>query len=272
MTPRRSALFTPRAATLLAAFAFCLAGALLAGRPAGAQTAQAAHAAEAGVLWQDLGAAHRAALKPLEKDWHSIGPEQKQKWIELAGRFPAMSPDERSRVQARMTEWAQLSPRERGQARINFQEAKQVSPQDRQAQWDAYQALPAEQKRRLAARAVPAPKESTRPTNLGVSRPESASSFVDETPAAKSNIVPNPAHAQAPRQVAPTVVQAAPGATTTLITKRPVPPAHQQTGLPKIAATPEFVDRATLLPQRGPQGAAATRSAAASDPQATLRR
>jgi len=31
--------------------------------------------------------------------------------------------------------------------------------------------------------------------------------------------------------------------------------------LPKIAATPEFVNKSTLLPQRGPQ-AAATRSAA----------
>ena len=59
--------------------------------------------------------------------------------------------------------------------------------------------------------------------------------------------------------------------TASVITKRPVPPAHQQTGLPKIAATPEFVDKATLLPQRGPQGAA-TRSAAASEPQGTLRR
>jgi Protein of unknown function (DUF3106) len=272
MTPRRSRpLFATRAA-LLAAFAFCSAGVLFTGRHAVAQSVPSARPSEAGVLWQDLGAAHRSALRPLEKDWHAIGPEQKQKWIELAARFPAMTADERTRVQARMTEWAQLSPRERGQARINFQEAKQVSPQDRQAQWDAYQALPAEQKRQLAARAAPAPKESARPANLGVARSESPAGFVDETPAAKSNIVPNPAHAQAPRQVAPTVVQAAPGATTTLITKRAVPPAHQQTGLPKIAATPEFVDRATLLPQRGPQGAAATRSAAASDPQTTLRR
>jgi hypothetical protein len=42
------------------------------------------------------------------------------------------------------------------------------------------------------------------------------------------------------------------------------PPVHQQTGLPKIAATPEFVNKATLLPQRGPQGAAARSAAAAS--------
>jgi len=46
------------------------------------------------------------------------------------------------------------------------------------------------------------------------------------------------------------------------MSKRPTPPSHQQTGLPKIAATPEFVDKSTLLPRRGPQ-AAATRSAAA---------
>ena len=47
---------------------------------------------------------------------------------------------------------------------------------------------------------------------------------------AKFNVVPNPALAQAPRPVAPTLVQAAPGATTTVITRRPAPPAHQQSG------------------------------------------
>ncbi|TXC65911.1 hypothetical protein FSC37_07780 [Piscinibacter aquaticus] len=52
-------------------------------------------------------------------------------------------------------------------------------------------------------------------------------------------------------------MQAAPGATTSLISKRPTPPAHQQPGLPKIAASPGFVDKQTLLPQRGAQGAAA---------------
>ncbi|HJW11610.1 MAG TPA: hypothetical protein VJ598_07480, partial [Albitalea sp.] len=81
-------------------------------------------------------------------------------------------------------------------------------------------------------------------------------------PQAKSNIVPNPAFAARPKPIAPSVVQAQPGATTTLISKRATPPAHQQTGLPKIAATPEFVDKTTLLPQRGAQGAAARTTAA----------
>ena len=81
-------------------------------------------------------------------------------------------------------------------------------------------------------------------------------------PSPKSNIVPNPAYAAPPKPIAPTVLRAGPGATTTLISKRPAPPSHQQTGLPKIAATPEFVNKSTLLPQRGPQ-AAGTRSAGA---------
>jgi hypothetical protein len=68
--------------------------------------------------------------------------------------------------------------------------------------------------------------------------------------------VGNPSYAPALRAVGPATVQAAPGATTTFITRRPAPPPHQHTGLPKVAATPEFVDRSTLLPQRGPQGAA----------------
>jgi Protein of unknown function (DUF3106) len=271
MTSRRLPPLNPRAAALLGLALLTLAASFGTVRHALAQPTAAVPSAEAGVLWQDLPAGHRAVLKPLERDWRGIGAEQKQKWVELAARFPALSPEERGRVQARMTEWAQMSPRERGQARINFQEAKQVSPQDRQAQWEAYQALTPEQKQQLAARAAPVPKDNSRQANAAPARPSRAADPMDDSPPAKSNLVPNPAHAQPLRQVAPTVVQAQPGATTTLITKRPVPPAHQQTGLPKIAATPEFVDKATLLPQRGPQGAA-TRSAAASDPQSPLRR
>jgi hypothetical protein len=65
--------------------------------------------------------------------------------------------------------------------------------------------------------------------------------------------------------VAPTVIQAKPGATTTTLTTPAKPPLHHQPGLPKIVATPAFVDPTTLLPRRGPQ-AAAMRTAASSDP------
>ena len=236
--------------------------------------------AEEGARWSELKPAQQGALKPLERDWAGIDAPRKQKWLELSARFPKMTPIEQARVQARMAEWAKLTPLERGQARLNFQEAKQVPTLDRQARWESYQALPAEQKRQLAARAASAPAA---PPAFAAASPKAASApaasarvaqgdrRAQETAQAKSNIVPNPAFAAPPKPVAPTVVRASPGATTTLISKQPTPPSHHQTGLPKIAATPEFVDKATLLPRRGPQ-AAATRSAKASEAEPTQHR
>lgn len=225
-------------------------------------------AAEQGVRWNDLNPTQRAALKPLERDWSGIDAPRKQKWLELAARFPSLQADEKARVQARMTEWAKLSADERREARVNYQQATRVAPQDRRAQWEAYQSLPAEERNKLAARAAPDDRARAQP---GGRREVNSAGLGQDAPQGKSNIVPNPAFSAQPRAVAPTVLQAEPGATTTLISKRPVPPPHQQTGLPKIAASPNFVDKATLLPQRGPQGAA-TRSAAASAPEATRRR
>jgi hypothetical protein len=244
-------------------------------QPAGKPVPRVAPAEE-GVRWNDLTTDQRAALKPLEREWPEIGGSAKQKWLDVAARLPGMPPAERQRVQTRMAEWSSLSPAERGLARRNFQEATQVSPQDRQSRWEAYKALPAEQRQQLAARAA-APATGAKPvpsaptaTAQPVPPRRDAATGRDAGPA-KSNIVPNPAFAAQPRPVAPTVVQASPGATTSLMSQRPVPPAHNQTGLPKIAATPGFVDQATLLPKRGPQ-AAAVRSAAASDAGATPRR
>ena len=218
---------------------------------------------EQGVRWRDLKAAQQAALKPLEHDWSDIDTPQKQKWLQLVARFPKMSASEQERVQARMAGWAKLTPKERGQTRLNFEEARQLPSLDRQARWDAYQALPAEQKRQLAARAAPATApvagsvaatDTARKPGTADARADRPDKAARDAALAKSNIVPNPAFANRPGSVSPTVVRAGPGATTTSISKRATPPSHQQTGLPKIAATPEFVDRNTLLPQRGPQG------------------
>ncbi|QTN25416.1 DUF3106 domain-containing protein [Rhizobacter sp. AJA081-3] len=211
-------------------------------------------ASESGPRWQDLSAAQRTSLRPLERDWSTIDAQSKQKWLEIAARYPAMPPAEQQRVAARMSEWVKLSPAQRGQARMNYQEARQVTKEERQARWQAYQALTPEQRGKLAARA--APPTSANAARNGDAARKSALAQRDGVQA-KSNLVPNTSYAAPPRAVGPTVVQAQPGATTSLISKRPAPPPHQQPGLPKIAATPGFVDKATLLPQRGPQGAAA---------------
>ncbi len=212
--------------------------------------------------WQELSAARREALKPLEREWQHIDSDRKQKWLVIADKFPALSAAEKVRIQGRMSEWAKLSPEERGVTRQQFQAAKRAAPQDRSTQWQAYQALPVDEKRQLAARAIPPAASVVDRTKRAVAtdRGEKAGSAQ-----MKTNIVPNPAFAAPPMPVNSLALQAQPGATTTSIAKRPTPPAHQQTGLPKIAASPGFVDKSTLLPKRGPQGAA-TRSAAASEP------
>ena len=89
--------------------------------------------AEQGPAWATLKPAQREALKPLERDWPGIDGQRKQKWLDIAERFPAMHAEDQARMQARMAEWAKLTPSERGQVRLNYQEAKQVPAGNRQA-------------------------------------------------------------------------------------------------------------------------------------------
>ncbi len=239
---------------------FCIAALLAAPFATQAQTGsvplapKASPRASDGVSWSSLSPSEKTALRPLEREWNRIDPPRQTKWLEIASKFSTMPAAEQARIQARMADWTQMTPKERGQTRMNFKEAQQVPAQERNARWEAYKALPPEQRKQLAARAAPVPRKVAAPDALA-----------DGSGAKKTNVVPNSSYAPRPKAVAPTVAQAAPGATTNLITKRASPPPHQPSGLPKIAVTSGFVDQATLLPKRGPQGAA-TRSAAASAP------
>lgn len=219
---------------------------------------------DTGPMWSSLTARQRAILAPLEEDWPNITAYQKDKWVELAARYPSLSKTEQARIQERMADWSRMSAAERGQARLNFQNATQQSvASDRQARWEAYQALSPEERQRLADRAARNKAPAQRPSTAAALREDPqatrapANVSLSRTSATKTNIVPNTLHASGtPRAVSASTVQAMPGATTTLVTKRPSPPMHQQTGLPKIAATPGMIDPATLLPQRGAQAAA----------------
>lgn len=210
-----------------------------------ALVASAAALAADGVPWTSLTPAQREVLAPLQAEWSGIDAPRQQKWLEVARRFPGLPAAERERIQQRMADWARLSPTERGRARVQFLEAQQISPEDRQARWEAYRALPPEQREALAQKAQA--RRAARPA----SAPEPRATEV----AAKRNMV-SPQRQAVVKPVAPAVVQAKPGATTSVVTTKPPPPAHQQPGLPKIAATRDFVNQKTLLPQRGPQGAA----------------
>jgi hypothetical protein len=157
-----------------------------------------------------------------------------------------------------MVEWAAMSPDERGSARLRFEESKLLLPtEERQARWEAYQALPEEQRQQLLNKAELRKPAATSTSASSATHPlkptpGTPAGFTQAQP--KSNIVPVASAPAAARSIAPVTVQATAGASTRTLTQRPAPPRHQQAGLPKIAATPEFIDSKTLLPQRGPQG------------------
>ncbi len=240
----------------LTAAVLCLALSGVAAAESASQTASPLATAPA---WTSLTPAQKQALAPLEREWASIDAQRQSKWLVLAARFATMPTDERARLHARMAEWARLTPAERSRARLQFQDARQVSANERQAKWQAYQALSEDDRHALAQKAKPAARTASGPGAAAAIKPAAV--------AGKQNVVQATAVPRS-RAVSPTSQQVRPGATTTTITTRTPPPTHNQAGLPKIAATPGFVDPSTLLPRRGPQGAAVRSAAVASGPAA----
>lgn len=197
--------------------------------------------------WEQLTPAEQQILKPLHPEWPSIDATRKQKWRELAAQFPRLSPDRQELLRSRMAAWARMSPAERTAARLRYQEAKRLPEAERQARWESYQSLSEDKRRALADQAQHRMEASA-------TVKAAASSVVEVQP--KSNIVAPRASTvpAAARAIAPGTVQAAVGASTRPINERPMAPAASQASLPKVVASPEFVDRSTLLPRRSAQG------------------
>ncbi|MDY0747022.1 DUF3106 domain-containing protein [Paucibacter sp. R3-3] len=187
--------------------------------------------------WKNLALYQKWALAPLERDWDGLDPARRSKWLEIAQRFPTLPPEEQNRMHERMRAWARLSPAERQQARLGYQVAQQIRADERRAKWEAYQALTPEQREELAEKA----RRKQRAPKSGSAGPESL---------AKSNLVPPVTKALPVKPVAPSVLQAKPGASTVLITETGIRPRHQMAGQTKVFADPELVDPKTLLPRR----------------------
>lgn len=109
--------------------------------------------------WQQLSARQKKALAPLASAWQQLTAQQRSKWIALSDTFDTLTAAEQLNVHERMREWASLSPQERARARLNYSNLKTLSREERKAQWEAYQALSEEEKRRLQ-RQKPAPKSA----------------------------------------------------------------------------------------------------------------
>jgi len=244
----RSRARSPTRSTLVA---LLVAACALIGAAATAQTSaeprpRPAPTATGALAWSALTPAQARVLAPLAGVWATISPSQQRKWIELVALYPRMPAADQQRLRERMNEWATMNSAERRRARLEFQRAGAASPEQRLAQWDAYWALPPQERERLTAQAQRA-ATAERPR-----RPAAG---------AKPNVVQaRPVVVE--RAVTQATVQAAPGASTRPLVSAAGPPRHQQAGLPKIIATPEFVDPDTLLPRRGAQAAGVRRPGA----------
>lgn len=177
-----------------------------------------------GPPWGQLDAEQKRALQPLAARWGLLSEIQKRRWLALAQSFAALPETEQTKLHNRMTEWASLSAQQRNQARLNFATANKLAPENKRAQWEAYQALSDEEKRRLAAHAAPRPKGAA--TAL---HPVPARKLVQVPAATAKDANPlNPP--KIPRQTA-----------TAQITPRPYPTVPPQENKTSTAAAPPVV-------------------------------
>lgn len=181
----------PTGAALLTALSiFVVSCAVHAQLPAPA--APSAPASAPGPAWNTLTPAQRTALAPLASKWSALTDGQRRKWIALAPSYATLSAGEQAKMHSRMAEWAALSPKDRAMARLNFEQTRKLTPDDRTAKWEAYQALPEEDRQKFSSEPV------RKPAGAAVAVKPVAPSRVAEVPAprhtqeSKASLVKNP--------------------------------------------------------------------------------
>jgi hypothetical protein len=100
--------------------------------------------------WLSLTQVEQAALAPLTKHWNDLSEGQKRKWLAIAKAYPGLAQPEQQKLHSRMVEWAALSAKDREAARLNFARTKSVTKSDRATNWEAYQALSQDERKKLA--------------------------------------------------------------------------------------------------------------------------
>lgn len=202
--------------------------------------------------WASLTPAQKECLAPLQPEWDRLDSALKGKWLEIAARYPKLSPEHQQRLRERMVAWTRLSPAERQKARIGFQHAGDLRSEEQasrlQAKWEAYQALSPEMRQRLAERAA----EKASGQRPG---PEGATLKADAKPGKAAALRVPPTSAGLPpaltlSNTGPTVLLARPGASTVLLTQRPPAPL---TGAAALSGPVGAAVGGTVRPLRSPR-------------------
>ncbi|MGH8806472.1 MAG: DUF3106 domain-containing protein [Noviherbaspirillum sp.] len=105
-------------------------------------------------LWTELTPTQQQALAPLASEWDELDTFRKNKWLAIGNKFASMKPEEQQRMQERMRDWVKLTPEQRRIARESYSRAKKLNADQKSAQWEQYQQLPEDQKKKLAADAA----------------------------------------------------------------------------------------------------------------------
>jgi hypothetical protein len=113
--------------------------------------------------WRQLTPMQRQALAPLGAQWGALTPLQQNKWLNISKNFTQLPVADQVTMHSRMADWVDLSPQQRNLARLNFNQMQRLPKEDKKAKWEAYQALPAEEKRLLSA-STASPAKSAAPT------------------------------------------------------------------------------------------------------------
>jgi hypothetical protein len=128
--------------------------------------------------WKDLTPAQRDALAPLADEWDSFERNRKLKWLDVANKYPQLSPEGQKRLHERMVEFVKLTPEQRRTARSNFQRAYELPMEQRQTLVQQYQELPPEKKQALADKATkkeePPRRRSTKPETKAAAKDTAA--------------------------------------------------------------------------------------------------
>lgn len=106
--------------------------------------------------WLELTVSQQRALAPLSPLWSAMSEPQRKKWLAISKNFATMPESEQIIMHSRMAEWATLTPQQRTLARLNFGETNKMPQVEKKAQWEAYQALSDEEKRKLST-SLPTP-------------------------------------------------------------------------------------------------------------------
>jgi hypothetical protein len=119
--------------------------------PVGAQAAKGA-APVRGPEWAQLTAEQQQILAPLSDDWANIEGPRRNKWVEIAKRYPKMTPQQQARVQSRMKQWTSLTPQQRAEVRERYKKLQGLPPEKREEirrKWREYDNLTEQEKHNL---------------------------------------------------------------------------------------------------------------------------